>query len=199
MGFKLYDDSSLITVSGTTLTLTCENDLSDGAHDETYYFGSIDVSKQLQAVSNPGVDNITLTPTYIIPARAALTAYALGDSVIPASANGYRYECTTAGTSSAGTPTWGTTINGTTTDGSVTWTLVAAVSPVTEVILALTSGELSTNTPGASLALGNTILSGVAEAVPIYMRVTNTITTVSDSLGTPEFGININLVQQESV
>ena len=53
------------------------------------------------------------------------TAYSLGDVVVPTAGleNGFRYECTTAGTSHATTePTWPTTEGGTVVDGTVTWT-----------------------------------------------------------------------------
>ncbi len=53
---------------------------------------------------------------------AATTPYALGAMVVPATANGYYYKCTTAGSSSASAPTWSTTIGSTVTDGTVTWT-----------------------------------------------------------------------------
>jgi len=51
-------------------------------------------------------------------------AYALGAVVVPTAGleNGFRYECTTAGTSAAGEPTWPTAEGATKTDGSVTWT-----------------------------------------------------------------------------
>ena len=51
-------------------------------------------------------------------------AYALGDVVVPTAGleNGFRYECTTAGTSGATAPTWSTAEGGTTTDNTVTWT-----------------------------------------------------------------------------
>lgn len=50
--------------------------------------------------------------------------YALGAVVVPILGlqNGFRYECTTAGTSGASQPTWNTTEGGTTTDNTVTWT-----------------------------------------------------------------------------
>lgn len=199
LSFKLYTDSGLTNVFGGTLQTTHQSDLSDGSQDFVYYFGSNGVNKQLQTSVNPGVDNITLTPTYILDAWTQNTAYSLGDSVIPTTPNGYRYECTTAGTSHATTePTWGTTLNGTTSDGTVVWTLVAEDSPITEIRLATTSGGLGSATPGAALSLGPTLSSGVANLVEVHIRLTNTITQVSDSYGTPELGININAVQETS-
>jgi hypothetical protein len=58
-------------------------------------------------------------------AWTADTAYSLGDIVVPTAGleNGFRYECTTAGTSHATTePTWPTTEGETVVDGTVTWT-----------------------------------------------------------------------------
>ncbi len=55
------------------------------------------------------------------------TAYVVEDYVSPTTHNGYRYKCTTAGTSAISTePTWGTTAGGTTADGADTlvWTCV---------------------------------------------------------------------------
>jgi len=55
----------------------------------------------------------------------ASTAYSLEDIVVPTAGleNGFRYECTTAGTSHATTePTWPTTEGETVVDGTVTWT-----------------------------------------------------------------------------
>lgn len=197
--FKCYDDVGLTTVSNTSLTVAAESDLSDGSHDYNFYFGCTDANEQLQALSNPGIDNVALTPTYILPSRANSTTYALNYSVIPATPNGYRYVCTTAGTSAGTVPTWGTVLNGTTTDGTVVWTLVAEDSPTSEIKLALTAGGLDTATGGAALNLGATLLSGVPNAVRFYVRVTNTITAVSSSVGTPELGITINNVKQSSI
>lgn len=56
-------------------------------------------------------------------AWVADTAYALGDRVVPTVANGYQYECTTAGTSHAATePTWPTVPGRTIIDATVVWT-----------------------------------------------------------------------------
>jgi len=57
-------------------------------------------------------------------AATARTTTALGTIIKPtaSNANGYVYECTTAGTGAATEPTWNTTIGGTTTDGTTIWT-----------------------------------------------------------------------------
>ena len=57
-------------------------------------------------------------------AWAASTAYSLGDIVVPTAGleNGFRYECTAAGSSDASEPTWPLTEGGTVVDGTVTWT-----------------------------------------------------------------------------
>jgi hypothetical protein len=61
--------------------------------------------------------------------RAIVRTHELGVSmakkwVIPATANGYFYECTVAGTSAGSAPTWPTTPGATVTDGGVTWKCV---------------------------------------------------------------------------
>lgn len=71
---------------------------------------------------------------------AASTAYAVGDTIVPATPNGHFYKCTTAGTSGASAPTWGTVSGGTTTDGGAVWTEqdaaldgMTSAAPVSEV------------------------------------------------------------------
>lgn len=198
--FTLYSDTSLTTPVGGTLQLTCKSDLSDNPQDFTYYFGAptLYVPQVLQTQVSPGTNQIILTPSYILPEWTASTVVALGYSVIPTTPNGYRYVVTTAGTTDTTEPSWGVTINGTTSDGTAVWTLVAEDSPITEIILALNEADLDTNTPGASLSIGATIDSGVANYVEVWLRVTNTITAVSSSYATPEYGILINAVQQTS-
>jgi hypothetical protein len=55
---------------------------------------------------------------------AASTAYVLGDVRLPGTGleNGFRYECTTAGTSGGSAPTWPITEGATVADNTVTWT-----------------------------------------------------------------------------
>lgn len=196
--FKLYEDSSLTTEFGGTLSVTHQSDLSDNPQDFVLYLGSTATSVQLQATSNPGVDNITLTPTDTLPAWEASTAYSLGDSVEPVTPNGKRYVVTTAGTTGASEPTWPTSIGSTVANGSVIWTCVAATHEPTEIKLATSSGGLPGATGGAALSLGNTLLSGTANKTEVHIRVTNAVTTVSSNSGTPEIGLYINNVTESA-
>lgn len=197
--FKFYTDTGLTSAFSNLYQLVHETDLSDNPQDNTLYFGSAETDRQLQASSNPGVDNITLTPTVIIPTWVTLTAYTLGQTRIPTVGNTFRYEVTTAGTSGASEPTWPTSIGSYVTDGSVVWRCVSKVHPATEIKLALTEGGLSSATGGAALSLGNTLSSGSANKVTVWIRVTNTVTTVESNTGTPELGIAINGVIESAV
>ncbi len=200
--FKFYTDSGLSTPFNGLYQLVHNTNLSDNPRDFQLWLGSVSTLNafQLQASSNPGVDNITLTPTDTLPDWAVATAYTLGQSVEPTIDNTYRYECTTAGTSHASVePTWPTTIGNTVSDGTAVWTCRSKNHPKTEIKLALTAGGLTAATGGAALSLGNTILSGVANAVEVNIRITNTVTTVGDNAGTPEFGIYNNAVSESAV
>ncbi|AZO95287.1 hypothetical protein [Halocella sp. SP3-1] len=55
---------------------------------------------------------------------AASTAYSVGDYVIPTTATGHIYLCTTAGTSDSAEPSWPTVDVNTVVDGDVTWECV---------------------------------------------------------------------------
>ncbi len=58
------------------------------------------------------------------------TVYASGDYVLPTVPNGYRYECTTGGTSDGTEPTWPTTIGDTVNDNTAVWTCEAVTSTI---------------------------------------------------------------------
>lgn len=194
--FDLYTDSGLTTAFTGTLTFTHFTDLSDNPQDGVLYLGSTNSARKLQANSDPGVDNITVTPTDGIDDWAATTAYSLNDRVEPTTPNGYVYECTTAGTSAGSEPTWPTTGIGSSTvsDGTVVWTLLSARHEITEVKLATTSGGLAGATGGAALSLGNTINGGTGNAVEIHYRITNAVTNVADNTGYAAITLNINTV-----
>lgn len=196
--FGIFTDSNLTTPFTGTLSITHETDQSDNPQDfGPYYVGSTETSRTLEATSNPGVDNITITPTDSLAAWQASTAYSLGDRVQPVTPNGLVYECTTAGTSNSSEPTWPTSsIGDTVVDNTAVWTYVAAKHPTTEVKLATTSGGLPGATGGAALSLGTSIDSGTGNAVEVHIRVTNAVTTVISNTGYPEITLNINEVQE---
>lgn len=65
-------------------------------------------------------------PTNAVPQWLPLTPYGLGAVIVPATANGFLYRCTTPGTSGGTPPTWNTAAGSTTIDGSVEWTQFGA-------------------------------------------------------------------------
>lgn len=199
--FKLFTDSGLTTPLSSPEQLLHYTNASEGDIDTQLWFGSAETAdtRELRAASNPGVDQITLTPTYIGSTWASATAYSLGDSVRPTTPDGRRYEVTQAGTSGGTEPTFNSTIGSTTSDGTVTWTSVADDHNTTEITLALSEAALDTNTAGASLDLGTTISSGSANAVSVWVRVTNSVLQVSDTIGNAEIGININNCNEYSI
>lgn len=195
--FKFYTDSGLTTLFGGLYQLTHYTDLSDGDQDFVLYFGSTYSARILQANSSPGVDSIIISVADTLPSWAATTAYSLGAKAQPlASPNGYRYEVTTAGTSSGSEPTWPTTVGDTVADGTVVWTCDSVKHEETEVKLASTSGGLDTATAGASLDLGTVINGGVANAVEVHIRVTNAVTDVGDNTSYPALALQINEVRE---
>lgn len=195
LSYKLYTDSGLTTPYTGTSSLTHETDQSDNPQVITLYFGSTETGRTLEATSNPGVDDITLTPTDALDAWAATTAYSLGARVQPTTPNGYVYECTTAGTSAGSEPTWPTgAIGNTVVDGTVVWTLVASKHATTEI--ELSDDGVTYNTAGTALVLGTSLSSGVGNAVSVYIRVTNGVTTVISNTGYPEITLDINEVQE---
>ncbi len=201
--FKFYTDTGLTTPFNNLYQLVHESNLSDNPQIFALYFGSAQTagSRTLQATSNPGVDTITITPTDISAEWVVAHAYALGDIVEPVTPNGYKYKVVTAGTSHASVePTWPTSgVGSTVVDGTVTWSLMAIVHPITEIKLASTSIGTASATGGAAFSLGTTVTSGAANRVPMYIRFTNTNTTVNDNTGFPELGLYINAVQEVAV
>lgn len=192
--FDLFTDSGLTTAFTGTLSFTHYTDLSDNPQDTVLYLGSNNSNRKIQADSDPGVDNMTVTPTDGIADWAATTAYTLGQRVEPTTPNGYVYEVTTAGTTAGSEPTWPTTGIGTSTvtDGTVVWTLLSARHEITEIKLATTSGGLAGATAGAALSLGTVINGGVVNAQEIHIRVTNAVTNVADSTGYAEITLDTN-------
>lgn len=195
---EIYSNSGLTTIFGSSKVLSHNADLSGEPKVFTMWIGSNASDRIFYASSAPAVDNIVISVVDSLPEWQASHTYTLGQSVEPTVGNGLRYECTTAGTSGASQPTWPTgAIGSIVTDGTVVWTLKAASHPISEVKLASTEAGLASAIAGASLSLGTSISSGVAGAKPVWVQVTNTVTTVSNNSGTPEIELQINSVDEE--
>lgn len=198
LSFKLYTDAGLTTPAGLPylLQLLHNSDLSDNPQDiSNLWFGSTNAANQLQDAVSPGVDPIMLSVIDTLPIWIASTVYTLGTLRQPILSNGFRYRVTTAGTSAGTEPTWPTVgLGSTVTDGTVVWTLESAHHGASEITLALNAPDLATNTPGDPLNIGTTILGGVANAVQIFLRKVNAVTTVGSNTGYAEHGITISSV-----
>jgi len=95
---------------GDTLSLLVDTE-PDGTYDAKVYYGK-------------------LHSLITADAWEASTVYAEGDYVLPTVPNGYRYKCTTAGTSAAAEPTWPTTLAGTVADNTAVWTCDSITSSI---------------------------------------------------------------------
>jgi len=105
-------------------------------------------------------------------AWVANTAYSVENVVIPTTANGYQYICTTAGTSHAATePTWTTSLGVTNTDGTVTWTMdgnsgdeYSATAPLTALSREHISYPYEAKASYSCIGKGNQMMEDVASA-----------------------------------
>lgn len=200
MSFNLFDDSGLTTAFSGTLLILNETDLSDNPQDFVKYLGSNTSTNQLQATSDPGVDNITLTPTDTMPEWTLSTAYVIGDRVQAVGGDGFIYKCTTAGTSNTTQPSWPVgALGSTVVDNTVVWTKLSIKHEITEIKLALSSGALGSAVAGDPLDVDTTVLGGVGNAIPIYIRVTNAVTNAANNTGYPEIELYINEVIETAI
>lgn len=118
---------------------------------------------------------------HLDPIWVVATAYVKGDIVSPTKANrsGYRYECTTAGTSHATTePTWPTTAAGTVVDQGVTWTCRAEVPNSlkdgdTDIEALFIELLVAMSLDNKSLKHINKVNVGSARALEQYMAASN--------------------------
>jgi hypothetical protein len=77
-----------------------------------------DISSDFTTEINSAVN----TALALLNGWAAETAYTQGAVVKPSVANGFYYECSTAGTTVTTEPTWPTTVDETVEDGTAVWT-----------------------------------------------------------------------------
>jgi hypothetical protein len=168
-----FSDSGM----SSPLTITEFEQLEDGSSspglpspaDRVVYFGLPDAAKQIQALSDPGVDPIVISIVTNVAAWQASTTSVSGDIVQPSTANGYKYEAQSNGASDTAEPTWPTTIGATVVDNEVTWRCIDEIHQGAEIRLATSQAGLDSATPGDSLSLAASIAGGTA--IPIWMRV----------------------------
>lgn len=199
MTFRIYTDSGLTTEFSYTILQQFRTDLSNSVQVYgPFFYGAVpqgiepDGARKLYAMSNPGIDDILLTPTDILPRWQATTAYILGKVVQPVSETGFRYVVTTAGTTSGTEPTWPTLTGSTVTDGSVVWTFKGATHEPGELKIATSEAGLATAVAGDPLNLGPELLSGVPNAVEFWIQWTNAVTVPSNTIATPEISLRPN-------
>lgn len=204
--FGIFTDDMLTSGFSGEYNLIHESDQSDNPQDMTLYVGSLGsagldtADRQIDASSNPGVDNITISVGDILPAWTVATAFTTNERVEPVTPNTYAYKCTTAGTSHASVePTWPTTLGSTFVDGTVIWTCISKKHVTSEISLSLTEIGLDSATPGSSLSLGPTIVSSVANLVEVWIRVENSVNTIGNTATTPELALSINGIVETEV
>ena len=191
LSFKFYTDAALTTLAGT-YAISHLVDGSTDPQDFVFYLGSTNASNKAEALSDPGVDQITVSLSAVNSDWAASTAYSASDRVVPTSANGYKYEAQGAGTSDSGEPTWPTTIGDTVVDNGVTWENVGEVHVSTEFKLALSSGGLASAVAGDPLDIGTSVTGGANLGTAIYVRV-------DDSTASVNSGADIKMVSESII
>lgn len=72
MTFQIYGDAGLVTPAA--IAIAQASDGSTGAVDVQLWLGSTDVTKQLQASADPGVDNLIISATDSAPASGQAVA-----------------------------------------------------------------------------------------------------------------------------
>jgi hypothetical protein len=136
-----------------------------------------------------------VSPTYAMPISVQIlyasewatgTAYAVGQVVVPTTANNYRYRCTVAGTSHATTePTWPTTVGSEVTDnGTLKWICdgsdIAAKTDST-IPSASTTTEWTTTSVSALIPEGSN--TDLDLRITLYNDANPTITLASLDFG----------------
>lgn len=200
MSFGFWLDSDLTVGFSYTKQLIENTDLSGEPQTFMVFFGSPLEDRLLQAVSDPGIDNIVLTPTDILPEWEAATDYVVGDRVQAVGGDGFVYRCTDAGTSGGSEPTWPIGgIGSTVIDGGVIWTKFSEKHEITEIKLALSEGGLTSAVAGDPLDIGTEVEGGTANAVEVWIRVGSVVTTSNNNTGHEELDVYINEVIETAV
>ena len=174
---KFFSDVAL----STPLIATDFEQLEDGTNssglpspaDRVVYFGLPNAAKQVQALSNPGVDPILIRILTNVEPWLAQHTYANGDILQPSVPNGYKYQVEGNGDSGTTEPVFSTTLGSAFVDGGILLRCIDEIHEAGEIRLATSQAGLDSATPGADLNLGTAIAGNTA--VPVWMRVTQGI------------------------
>lgn len=177
-----YQDAGLTT----PLSSKSINHLVDGSGDPqtfTFYLGSTVSANKFQNNANPGVAALSAAIVNATPAWSASTSKSPADKVRTTAKNGYRYLNTNTGSGITGAaePIWPTTVGATVADNTITWQNDGKIHESNEIRLALSEAGLVSATPGAALALPVTILGGVANAIPVWMRIDDATAVIASA------------------
>lgn len=151
--------------------------------DFVFYFGSPDPKIMLQTVQNAGVDLITLQARSVLPQRQSSMVYQAKDVV---ELDGWLYQAQNGGSSTWGVPVFTTKQGAQVQDGVVSWLCLGRAHSVGAVSLSLSSDGL----PETVLSLGTQIRGGAA--VPIYVKIHNSVSDVYDLPFVPQMALFLN-------
>lgn len=170
--FQFFKDAA-ITLPLITKSLLHSDTGSTDPQDFIVYLGSNTVGVKIEDETAPGVNQMALSMANLTAEWALGTAYTLNQVRKSVVKNGYKFQVSVAGTSGGTEPAWDLTVGNTTAEGpdTLVWINIGKVHEITEVKLALTAIGLDTAVAGDPLNLGTSILSEVAEALPIHIRV----------------------------
>jgi hypothetical protein len=132
---------------------------------------------------------------------AALTPYVVGNTLAPTTPNGYKYICTTAGTSGASAPTWPTTFAGTVADGTAVFVnagrdgssnfifFVTGADALTNITVAASSIPILTAHSGATWFDLSIKATATGYNFSVNGETPVTIADTTTLLGTPGFAV----------
>ncbi|MCU7845287.1 MAG: hypothetical protein KZQ93_15770 [Candidatus Thiodiazotropha sp. (ex Monitilora ramsayi)] len=171
---SFHSDAALTTPIVSLASKQLEDDSSSPAYpnpaDRVAYFGLANAAKKVEALSNPGVDQIQINIVSNVVGWSAGATIALSDIVQPSTPNGYKYQAQGAGTTHATVePTWPTVIGETVDDNGITWECIDEIHAASEFRLATSQAGLDAATPGAAINVGTTINGGTG--VSVWMRI----------------------------
>lgn len=191
--FKIWADETMLTEFGSPTPTGNQTNIHHNGKDSQefmFFLGSKAVSRKMQTAQNSGNDFIQIQVIDILPERKAEHEYSEGNLIEPELNNGFVYQCITGGISGKDAPNWPIGIGSEVRDGAAVFRNVGAKHATSEVRLALSKVGLDKAEAGAALQLAPELPSGVA--VAIYVRVTNGVSDVYNSINTPILAIQTN-------